>query len=212
MTIATLANAKNMVVALHNNTPGDMNVIPEVSPAPSHSSPLSILYLKMLYIVRANGTLSPAYDFDSTSGVYPYTNGTDFTNFLTSIKNNTVDTTKRLQVLPGGPASPPVPVIEDPCYIVYAVDMGGKAQFDTSQSSVTTDDPRVEYFNLRAVTDDGTAATPAHIVYHNAISPSYNGMNNQTGFFNLQFLVMQPDGSVKASTLDPAIKNKGHTG
>jgi hypothetical protein len=185
--------------------PNANNTINTITP-PAGSSPANILYLKVTYSLSDTGDAFASYNYDTNySGIYPL--GSGIRSFVKNLAN--IDPQDRLGLLPAasGQGQIPIPVIEDPCYIIFAVDPNGLAHFVTNNAVKTDDDTAAEYFNLNAVQDSNLKYST---VYFRAISPSVNGYYDDVDSFNLYFNIDQESGGAVPGTIDPAIKNTGH--
>jgi hypothetical protein len=164
------------------------------------------LYIKIDYTVLGDGSLSPGYSYFPISGFYPL--GAGIGSFISSIRGGGPDPENQITAV----TADVVPTIENPCYVVFSVDLAGPVQFRTDTPGVSTDDDTdYEYFNLKLAADDPSNPSPNHIAYFRAISPSTSGYYDDPDSFNLYLNVVQ-NGTTKAGTIDPAVKNTGHDG
>lgn len=191
---------------------GTPNPIQPANPPPPGSSPGKILYLSVHYTQNADGSLDGGYSYMAISGIYPLGNGIG--DFIWDIQNQQVNVANRISPVTLQ-SNPPAVVVEDNCYIIFAIDPNGDAKF-TAANPVKTDDARAgEYFNLVPVSDISSNPNSAcHIVYFNAKSPTHNGSQDPAvaDCFNLYLDVTLADGTTQTGKIDPDIKNTGHDG
>ncbi|HEX4860783.1 MAG TPA: hypothetical protein VFV07_06065, partial [Rhizomicrobium sp.] len=181
------------------------------------SVPTKALYLKVVYTLDANG--NPVLDhYGAKSGTFNL-GTTTISGFTDMIRNGTLGNPD-VPLLSGSM----LPDILDPCYVVYALNQKGAAEFRRDMDGAQTSDATYyDYYNLTHVQDDGatypgnnlmpitppTDTSPCHIIYFVAISPSTPGDDDLTDSFNLNVNVRQPNDTFKAGTIDPDIKNTG---
>lgn len=190
--------------------------------APPLSLPSTVLYLKVIYTILPNG--EPNLDhYGAKSGTYDIT-GHTIMDFVNGLLSGSMIGTLMSPIATTNP--PPTPVIEYPCYVVYAINKNGLAQFRKELDAASTDDFTAnEYVNLVHVQDDGSVFNghnltpittpvspyPCHILYFLAsVSPSSEGQDDLPDAFNLYVNVLQSNNTYRAGMLDPDIKNTGH--
>jgi hypothetical protein len=177
-----------------------------------------ILYLRIFFAIDQDGNLTLQYG--RKSGTFPI--GTGINYFISQV----------LAGAAGSPAEPlpsgSTPLIEYPSYVVFHIYKSGNGEFRNDYDAISCDDAKPgEYFNLIHVRDDGSQvpgpgldpngppAPPSpyncHVGYFCAISPSTVGRTGQSDHFNLYVNFPQEDGSLLQLTVDPDIKNTGHT-
>jgi hypothetical protein len=181
------------------------NPLPNITP-PANSKPAYVLYIRVIYSLQSDGTLASSYSYDPISGFYPLDSGIGA--FINKIRTNTVFIDDQLDPIPDNA----VPVVEDPCYVVFSIPPNATVSF--AANAITTDDTTPnEYFNLKTATNPSAPVGP-FIAYFRAISPSEKGADtagDDDDAFNDHFTLNFTVGS-GTGMLDPAIKNTGHTG
>src|SRR5262249_42766319 len=100
----------------HVNSALDVHaVIPigDLNQAPPNSTPVNILYIKVIYALQSDGTLSEQYTYDPISGFYPLGNG--ISSFVNLIRSGGPYIDDQLSPVTAGTDT----IVEDPCYIVF---------------------------------------------------------------------------------------------